>query len=455
MGDVTQSESRVEAAGLREPVPGVLLVFSDHAPQYRPVTLRRGGKLTLGREDVGGVPIPDGRVGRAHAEVSFEGGQFTVADLASRNGTFIDGARIEGTVRVKPGAVLRLAQTVLLLHDDLQRFITGQVRVEDGFVVGPGLQEALDLAALARRGGMHLLVHGETGSGKELVAHTFHQADTPRGPFVAVNSATIQSSRAEGALFGALAGAYTDLKKDLPGHFDAAKGGVLFLDEIADIALEVQAKLLRAAQNGEVQTVGAATPHQVDVQIVSASHFDLRSRVAEGLFREDLLYRLATSEVSVRPLRERREEVPWLMQHALGTTPPLPLHATVVEAALLRRWPGNVRELISETSTALLRAQAAGSTSIRAENLRADAGMAHGRMGAAGLPGAAPPAGSSPGAPPAAAPAELTKEQVVAALEAHQGNVSAAARALGVYRNQLNRLRKRHGLMGAGEDEND
>mgnify|MGYP001612602711 CR=1 FL=1 len=462
MADITQSESRIEATSLRAPVPGVLLVFSDHAPQYRPVPLKARGKLTLGREDIGGLPVPDGRVGRAHAEVSYEGGEFVITDLGSRNGTFLDGRRFTGTTRARAGAVLRLAQTVLVLHDDLQRFITGQVRVEDGFVVGPGLQESLDLASMARRGGMHLLVHGETGTGKELVARTYHQAWTPRGPFVPVNASAIQPAMAERVLFGALRGAYTDAKQDQEGHFAAADGGVLFLDEIAEIDLAVQPRLLRAAQNGEVLPIGASTPRTVDVRIVSASHQNLRARVADGRFREGLLFRIASSEVTVLPLRQRYEELPWLMQLALGETPSLPLHATVVEAALLRPWPGNVRDLLRETKLALQAAQTATSNAVRAEHLRDHAGQPHDAA-----PGAAsaPPRerAPAPSPPPGATVAMPSEERVAAALTESGGNVSKAAAALGLHRTQLNRLRKRYGLMNKapagtvdeGDDEGD
>ena len=425
---------------MRAPVPGVLLVFSDHSPQYRPVPLRGSAVLTLGREDVGGLPLPDGRVGRAHVEISFVSGQFVISDLDSRNGTFIDGQRVEGTTRAKPGSVLRLAQTLLVLHEDLQRFISGQVRVEDGFVIGPGLQESLELAAMARRSGMHLLVHGETGTGKELVARSYHQSWTPRGPFVAVNASAIQPSMAERLLFGALKGVYTDAKQDQDGHFAAADGGVLFLDEIAEIDLAVQSKLLRAAQNGEVTPMGAPAPRTFDVRIVSASHEDLRSRVADGRFREDLLFRIASSEVMLRPLRQRFEELPWLMQLALGQNPPLPLHATVVEAALLRPWPGNVRDLLKETKLALQTAQIATSTSVRAEHLRAIAGQPHARGEARALPRAEP----LPAAAPVSTP---SKEHIEATLLAHAGNVSKTADVLGIHRTQLNRLRKRYGLM--------
>lgn len=447
MADSTQSESRIETPRERLPVPGLLLVFSEHAPQYRPIPIPSGKKtLVLGREDIGGLPVPDKKVGRAHAEVRFEDGWFVVTDLDSRNGTFLDGVRISGTVRARAGAVLRLHRTVLVLHDDLQRFIMGRVRVEDGFVVGPGLQEALDLAAMARRGGMHLLVHGESGSGKELVAQTYHQSWTPRGPLKSINAATIGANMAERTLFGCVKGAFTDAKQDEDGMFTSADGGVLFLDEVAEIDAKVQASLLRVAQSGEFHPLGTTVEQKVDVRIVSASHQNLRTRVSRGEFREDLLFRLAASEVSVRPLRERREELPWLMQLVLGDAPQRPLHATVVEQALLRPWPGNVRELLTETKHARQNAELKDSDSIRAEHLREIAGQP-----ITSAPTPAPRAPLAGAAPQPRAPSanreRLTKEQVEEALAANDDNATRTAKALGLHREQLNRLRRDYGLV--------
>jgi DNA-binding NtrC family response regulator len=448
MAQSTQSESVVETNVVSVPVPGAVLLFSGRAPQYRPVVLPRDGLLPLGREDMGGLPVPDEKVSRQHAEVTFADGEFTVKDLGSRNGTWVDGARVEGTVTARSGAVVRLAQTLLVLEADLRRWLAGQVKHDD-VIIGPTLQQALDRAVVARATNAHLLVRGESGAGKELVASRYHQAAARKGPFVAVNCAAIPASVAERLFFGAVKGAYTEAKQDADGYLAAADGGVLFLDEIAELDLQVQAKLLRALETGEYLQLGAASPRKASVHVVAASHRDLRAAVAANTFRSDLFYRLSQFEVLLPALRERKEEVPWLMRHALQGLP-VELHATAVEVALLRPWPGNVRELLSETRKAAATAQGDPKGNVlRAEHLSAQAGQP--------VAGAPPPvttptraavsSGVKPGAPPVPSSGDPDKEAILAALAATGNNVSAAARQLDMHRTQLYRVMKRLGLL--------
>lgn len=458
VAETTQSESIVESEAVGAPVPGALVVFSARAPLYRPVVLTPGVSHVVGREDLGGVAVPDERVSRQHAELRYVGGVFHVRDLDSRNGTFLDGQPVKGAVEARGGAVLRLARTLLLLLDDLRPFLVGHVRSE-GMVVGPRLQAVLDRAVVARTNDAHLLLRGESGAGKELVAHRFHEAGDAKAPFLAVNCATIQPTLAEGLLFGSVKGAYTEAKQDRDGYLTEVDGGVLFLDEIAELDLKVQAALLRAVESGEVLPVGASTPRKVSVRVVAASHKDLASEVQAGRFREDLYYRLAQFRVVLPPLRERGEEIPWLMALELEGQG-LGLHVTAVEQALLRPWPGNVRELRSAVRSAGATAVTAGSDVVRAEHFDADAGRRHGADAAAtarpargGAEGAR--AKSESGRPasegePRPAARTVTREQVEQALDAAGGNVSAAAKALGLWRTQLYREMKRLGLARPG-----
>lgn len=448
MAQSTQSESVVEAASVSEPVPGAVLIFSSRAPQYRPLVMPRAGVLSLGREDMGGLPVPDEKVSRQHAELTFLDGVFTVKELGSRNGTFVDGVRIEGAVTAKTGAVVRLAQTVIVLEADLRRWLAGQMKHDD-FIVGPTLQQALDRAVVARSTDAHLLVRGESGAGKELIAHRFHEAGTRRGPFVAVNCAAIPASVAERLLFGAVKGAYTEAKADADGYLAAADGGVLFLDEIAELDLQVQAKLLRAIESGEYLPLGASTPRKVTLHVVAASHRDLRAAVAANTFRSDLFYRLSQFEVALPPLRERREELPWLMRHALVGLP-VELHAAAVEAALLRPWPGNVRELLSETRKAAATAQAEGAGVLRAEHLGPQAGLQVDTP--APTTRAATSSAVRAGAPPVPSEDDPDRQAIVAALSASGNNVSAAAKSLNMHRTQLYRVMKRLGLLNQEEE---
>ena len=212
-----------------------------------------------------------------------------------------------------------------------------------------------DLVERVAQANVPVLVRGESGAGKELVARAVHFSGPRRdGPFVAVNCTTIPAALLESELFGHVRGAYTGASVQRRGLFVEADRGTLFLDEIGDMPLELQAKLLRVLEGGEIRPVGADTTRKVDVRIVAASHQPLEERVAQGRFRADLFYRLNVVPVTVPPLRERVEDIPLLIEHFLeraradnpgcrakGFTPEL-------KAALARRsWPGNVRELES------------------------------------------------------------------------------------------------------------
>ncbi len=411
-------------------------------------TLPVGRPLVLGREDLGGNPVPDDRCSREHADLSWANGQFVVTDRESRNGSFLDGVQFRGTRTASDGAVLRLAHTVMLLLADLRPYLTRHVTTGE-FVIGPRMQEVLDRVVVARQRDSHLLVLGETGSGKELIARRFSEAGERRGPFIAVNCAAIPAATAAQQLFGAARGAYTDARANHEGFFLVADGGVLFLDEIAELDLDVQATLLRTIQSGEVQVLGENTPRHVEVCVVAASHQNLKQAIERGTFREDLYFRLFQSELKVPPLRERREEMPWLMQSVVEAASRT-LHASIVEAALLRHWPGNVRELLAQTQRATETAGRQDSAAVRVEHLDVEAGVrrASAPAGAtSGVVAAATAAATAPRARPVTGRYEsFTREQLEAALQSC-GSIAAAARSLNLHRTQLYRLLRTHGLI--------
>lgn len=466
MREITQDESVVETNATGAPVPGLIVVFSAQTPMYRLLPLVPGVNHVVGRDDLGGVTVPDERISRQHAELCWSPGAdgvLTVRDLNSRNGVFVDGVRVEGQARARVGAVVRLAQTLLVVFDDLRRFYGGHIETEGG-VVGPTLKQALDRAAAVARSSAHLLGQGETGTGKERLAQAFHAAVGPKTPFVPVNCLAISPSLAHSLFFGVASGAATSVRQ-ADGYLVAADGGVLFLDEIAELSADIQGLLLRAVETGEVMPVGASTPRKVKVRIVAASHRDLRSYASQGRFRTDLYYRLAQSEVQMPPLRERKEELPWLMQHALSDQP-VTLHVTGVEAALLRPWPGNVRELLAATRNAAAAALAEVSKDgvrLRDRHLSPEAGRhAEIHTDDAPPPPRRPPhpgGGTPPGGTPAvASPRVPTSEEVVEALKVSEGNVSGACRLLGIppkNRTQLYRLMREYGISrgNAGPDE--
>ncbi|WP_375755872.1 sigma-54-dependent transcriptional regulator [Corallococcus exercitus] len=283
-----------------------------------------------------------------------------------------------------------------------------------------------------------VLVTGEHGTGKEVVARLLHAA-SPRAdrPFVAVNSGGLSEGVFESELFGHVKGAFTDAKTDRIGCFELADGGTLFLDEIGNMPLTQQAKLLRVLQTGELHPVGSSRTRRVDVRVVSATNVDLGRAVVEGRFREDLLYRLNTVEVQLPPLRERREDIPLLAAHFLAAQgqrygrPHIHLAPGALEALLAYPWPGNVRELEHAVERALL--MAVGDRVEAEDLLLKRAGPASG--GATRLE-------------------EMTLEEVERylierALGRHDGNVSEAAKALGLSRSALYRRLQYYGIKGA------
>ena len=215
----------------------------------------------------------------------------------------------------------------------------------------PAMQEIYRVLAKLMQTDLTVMIVGESGTGKELVARALHDYGKRRsGPFVAINMAAIPRDLIESELFGHEKGAFTGANARSAGRFEQAEGGTLFLDEIGDMPMEAQTRLLRVLQQGEYTTVGGRTPIKTDVRIVAATNKDLRILISQGLFREDLFFRLNVVPLRLPPLRERSEDVPDLMRHflALAEREGLPLKrvdAEALERLKRYRWPGNVREL--------------------------------------------------------------------------------------------------------------
>jgi DNA-binding NtrC family response regulator len=280
-----------------------------------------------------------------------------------------------------------------------------------------------------------VLIQGETGSGKELVARAIHAAGPrARGPLVVVNCAAIPEALVESELFGHARGAFTGAAAARPGRFREAEGGAIFLDEVGDLKADAQAKLLRALQNREVQPVGGR-PEKVDVRVIAATHRDLEGEVAKKTFREDLFYRLNVFRIRVPPLRERGEDVVQLASAFIARAAARyarPAHAfspAAVRALGQRKWRGNVRELENAIERAVLSCEGA---EVLPEHLPAPL---------------AEPGPRAPALPVEVVPLEtLEKQALEHALDRTSGNVAAAARALGVSREGLYQKLRRHGL---------
>lgn len=215
----------------------------------------------------------------------------------------------------------------------------------------PAMQEIYRVLARLMQTDLTVMITGESGTGKELVARALHDYGKRRnGPFVPINMAAIPRDLIEAELFGHEKGAFTGANSRNPGRFEQAEGGTLFLDEIGDMPMEAQTRLLRVLQQGEYTTVGGRTPIKTDVRIIAASNKDLRMLIQQGLFREDLFFRLNVVPLRLPPLRERTEDVPDLARHFFNLVareglPHKQLDNAAIERLKRYRWPGNVREL--------------------------------------------------------------------------------------------------------------
>ena len=329
------------------------------------------------------------------------------------------------------------------------------------------MRELFALVTRAAQAPVDLLIRGETGTGKELVAREIHRL-SPRasGPFVAVNTAAIAESLAESELFGHVRGAFTGADRDREGVFEQAHGGTLFLDEIGDMPGPAQTKILRALQQRTIQPVGSSRTVQVDVRVISATHQDLEAGIAEGRFRQDLYYRIKGLELRLPPLRQRREDILLLANYFLeryqvrisaenpvvrnaghqeaaeATSGRAALHFSqdAVNALLAYSWPGNVRELEQSVTAA---ASLAIEPVLHARDLRLPVRT--------DLPQAFADFDALLKLPLSEAKSQLVESferlAVQAALEAHAGNVSAAARQLGIHRQSLQQKMAQLGIV--------
>jgi DNA-binding NtrC family response regulator len=289
-----------------------------------------------------------------------------------------------------------------------------------------------------------VLIRGETGTGKELIARAIHyNSDRAAEPFVAVNCTALPEALLESELFGHVRGAFTGATHDRRGRFELAGGGTLFLDEIGDTGPGFQAKLLRVLQEREFEPLGSERTRRTDARVVAATHRDLEEGVRDGSFREDLYFRLRVIELRVPPLRERRADIPLLARHLLDRIGAelhrrLELTRDVEDALRAYHWPGNVRELENALTRAAVLARG---SSIALEHLALGDAGAH-----AGSPAAAGAAHAQAG-PESRSLAEVERGHIVAILQATGGNKRRTARVLRVTRPRLDRLIARHGIM--------
>jgi two-component system nitrogen regulation response regulator GlnG len=435
----------------------------------REVTLSRTEPLFTRPGSVLGLPLADPFLSRKPLRLlpGAQGGVRLV--LGGSPQVIVDGEPLSGERELDPkalasGVTLELAERVVLLLHLVEP--VEKAEAEELGMVGQSAavrrvrQHVLQVADLD----VPVLIRGETGTGKELVARALHQHGKRRkGPFVSVNLGAIPKELAASELFGAERGAYTGATQSREGFFRAAQGGTLFLDEVAEASSEVQALLLRVLETGEMFAVGGRTPIKTQVRLVAATDAHLEEQIQQGNFKAPLLHRLAGYEIRVSPLRERREDLGLLLLHfARQELEPLgelgrlegqdPSAEPWLPAALASRlvrysWPGNIRQLRNVTRQLVISSRGLSS-------LQVDPQLEKELSTQPPAPLASPTPTPSPKAPPEARrkPSEVSEEEMMAALRQHGWDLAAASNQLGITRASLYNLMKKSSQARTAKD---
>ncbi len=386
------------------------------------------GSVVVGRSVECDVRIDHPTVSRRQAVLHL-GAELAIEDLGSSNGTKVRGQALPAgrTTPLRAGDPIEFGTTLIVVQ---QRTAASGARPALG---GGGAGAMARLELLVDRiaaGTISVLVLGETGAGKEILAERIHERSPRREHrMVRLNCAALTETLLESELFGYEAGAFTGATKAKPGLLEVANGGTVFLDEIGDLSLNLQVKLLRVLDERKVLRVGGLAPRPIDVRFIAATHRDLEARVAEGLFRQDLYFRLNSVTLVVPPLRERIDEIPHLVDHflreakrQLGTRGTPGLTHEAVEMLRTHPWPGNVRELRNVIERAVL---LAGEQPIAPVHLAVEA---------------TPALRSGSSAPTASGGRDhdtIERQRIIDALSRCNGNQSLAAKELGIPRRTL------------------
>ncbi|WP_163992404.1 sigma 54-interacting transcriptional regulator [Pyxidicoccus caerfyrddinensis] len=389
--------------------------------------LVEGGTVVVGTLPDCQLVLTDDTVSRQHVSLELLGPRVRVRDLKSRNGTRYLGARVE-VVEVPLGAIVALGKTRLALLPAEAALERLSEQTELAGLLGRSLAMRRLFAEVERVAPVDIsvLIQGETGTGKEGIARALHALSGKTGALRAFDCGAVPASLLPGILFGHARGAFTGAVADTPGAIEAAHEGTLFLDEVAELPLEVQPTFLRVLETGRFCRLGETRERHVRFRLVAATHRDLTAAMKKGTFRPDLYHRLASIVLHAPPLRERLDDISLLAEHfarSLGAS--LPLSPASLATLTAYHWPGNVRELRNAVERTLtLGAEAA-------------------------LPELAPPGGAKEDF-------HATRERVLgvfersyleAQLARHRGSASAAAREAGLARSYFYRLLKTHGLL--------
>lgn len=314
----------------------------------------------IGKKEDNDLPLKDTTISRRHLEIEYKSDSFLLRDLNSTNGTYVNGTRVKEAYLV-PGDRIKIGRTVLeFTAFDEKVKIEPSKKSEFGKMVGTSIKMRQIFTILERISPTlaTVIIEGDTGTGKDLVAQAIHEHSPRRNhPYVVFDCSAVAPNLIESELFGHEKGAFTGAIKSRKGAFEEAKGGTIFLDEIGELSLDLQPKLLRALEQREIKRVGSNTPISIDVRVICATNKNLRREVEEGRFREDLYYRLSVVKIHLPSLNARPEDIEPLVERFLATSKfnmlgGGKLKVTKVDDEALKmlkryHWPGNVRELLN------------------------------------------------------------------------------------------------------------
>ena len=410
----------------RSPVPGLVCIFTEGVGCPRVIVVE--GPMRIGRDASADVVVQDSKVSRLHALVTPQSAGFAVTDLGSRNGTFLRGERLsQHATALAFGATLRVGRAILLAVNDTRPFHGFPGAPEPPLLGGPKMEEVRGQLQAAAHTSAPVLIEGETGTGKERAAEALHRYSGRTGPLVPVNCAGLPRDLVESELFGHARGAFSGSHQARKGLFRQANHGTLVLDEVGELSLDAQAKLLRVLEDAKVRPVGDDRASSVDVRVVASTNRSLADMVQRGSFRQDLYHRLAVFHVTMPPLREHIEDVPLLAAHLLRD------EGVIVAVATMDRlvnggWEGNVRQLRNVLTAAAARVRAAKRDRINPDD----------------LPAAIEPRRQHPSAK--VDPDATLRAQLCTALQLRKGNVSQVAKDLHMRRAGLYDAFRRLGI---------
>ena len=474
------------AAKFPDQVPPTQITYIDGRPTT--LTLRKcrllvseGGRerehvfdkdaVTIGAMDDNDIVVHDETVSRYHCKIVHEGDSYILRDLDSTNGSFINRVRVrEGFL--KPDCTITVGKTELQFApmDEKVRIVPSE-KTRFGEIIGRNvkLREIYGILEKIAPTDATVVIEGETGTGKEVVARSIHDASRRKdGPFMVFDCGAVPENLIESELFGHEKGSFTGAIMTRQGIFELANGGTVFLDELGELRVDLQPKLLRVLEQREVKRVGGAKPIKVDVRVVAATNRNLEEEVRTGRFREDLFYRLSVVRLLLPPLRERKEDIPLLVKHFLKV---LTCNKTrgeerkvnsIAREAMDRlveyEWPGNVRELVNMIERAV---SFCDGDTIEMDDLPEQISMPR-QLAVGG--GGGGPIGAGPSVPVDDVPFKEAKERWISTFEKdyilhllrkNGMNISHAAREADIDRKYFRKLMRKYGISAGDNDPGD